>query len=256
MRADQLLVQCGLAESRTSAQRLIMAGQVRADGELVHKPSAMVAPEADLEVESGPQYVSRGGEKLVAALAAFGIEPVDWICADIGSSTGGFTDCLLQAGAEHVYAVDVGKGQLHWKLRKDARVTAMEGTNARNLEAFPREIDLAVIDVSFISLNLIWPKIPNWLKVGGQIVALVKPQFEAGKDEVGKQGVVRDPATHTKVLEGVIAGAAVNGFALKGLIRSPLLGPKGNVEFLLWLEQASDQKAGPDPGTMIQSVLE
>ncbi len=258
VRIDQLLVERGLAESRSLAQRLVMAGKVRADGQLVHKASTKVAADTPVEVAEGPRYVSRGGEKLEAALAAFDLQPVGWICADIGSSTGGFSDCLLQAGAERVYAVDVGHGLLHWKLRNDSRVVLMERTNARHLVSIPERVQLVVIDVSFISLRLIFAQTSHWLQEGGQVVALVKPQFEAGKGEVGKGGVVRDPEVHQKVLEQVMEAAASERLAPSGLIRSPLLGPKGNVEFLLWLRQATlggEQISAKSLGQLVKSVL-
>lgn len=234
-RADRLLVERGLAESRSLAQRLVMSGRVWADGQPVHKPSTLLSPEAQLELREGPRYVSRGGEKLEAALAAFEIDPRSWVCADIGASTGGFTDCLLQHGASKVYAIDVGHGQLHWKLRNQQAVVVMERTNARELQALPESVQLVTIDVSFISLGLILPRAADWLAPRGQVVALVKPQFEAGREQVGKGGVVRDPAVHRQVLRQVIASASESGLTAAGLIRSPLTGPKGNVEFLLWL---------------------
>lgn len=258
VRIDRLLVDRGLADSRTLAQRLVMAGQVRANGEIVHKPSSLVEAMAQIEVDSGPQFVSRGGEKLAAALKAFAIKPISWKCADIGSSTGGFTDCLLQAGVEHVYAVDVGHGQLHWKLRNDSRVTVMERINARELVSLPARVRLVVIDVSFISLKLIFPQVSNWLLEEGQVIALVKPQFEAGKDEVGKGGVVSDSETHRKVLEQIIDAAIRNRLEPIGMIRSPLVGPKGNVEFLVWMQVAASEQTDFDEGSfreVIESVL-
>lgn len=230
-----MLVERGLAESRSLAQRLVMGGQVWADDQLVHKPSTAFPPGVKLEVRAGPPFVSRGGEKLAAALEAFRIEPLGWICADVGASTGGFTDCLLQHGAASVYAIDVGYGLLHWKLRNDPRVVVMERTNARALERLPEPVRLVTIDVAFISLELILPRAVEWLEPGGQIVALVKPQFEAGAAQVRRGGVVRDPAVHRQVLEKVIGAASRVGLRAHGLIRSPLLGPKGNLEFLLWM---------------------
>ena len=182
-----------------------------------------------------PRYVSRGGEKLVAALDAFGIDPAGWVCADIGASTGGFTDVLLQRGAKRVYAIDVGYGQLHWRLRQDPRVVVMERVNARYLESLPEPIDLVTIDASFISLKLLLPAARRLLKPQGQIVALIKPQFEAGRNQVGKGGVVRDPAVHRRVIEDLLTWTTEQGYAPQGLVPSPLLGPKGNREFLLWL---------------------
>lgn len=249
-RVDLLLVERGLAESRSLAQRLVMAGQVWADDQLVHKPSEAFPPEVRLELRGGPQYASRGGEKLAAALEAFDLRPDGWVCADIGASTGGFTDCLLQHGAAKVYAVDVGHGLLHWKLRNDRRVVLMERVNARHLAALPEPVRLVTIDVSFISLALIFPQVAGWLgqsrspeglSPAGQVVALVKPQFEAGRAQVGKGGVVRDVELHKEVLARVMAAAVDNRLGPQGLIRSPLQGPKGNQEFLLWL-QPLDQR--------------
>jgi len=237
-RLDQLLVRRGLAESRSQAQRLIMAGQVRVEGEVSLRPSKEVPAIAPVELDSGPRFVSRGGEKLEAALGSFGLEVAGRICADVGASTGGFTDCLLQYGAQRVYAVDVGRGILHWKLRNDPRVVLLEGTNARHLVRLPEPIDMVSIDASFISLGLLLPAIVGWLAPTGAVVALVKPQFKAGKDAVGK-GVVRDPAVHRKVLEGVLAFCDRVGLSPQGVIRSPLRGPKGNVEFLLWARRGA-----------------
>jgi 23S rRNA (cytidine1920-2'-O)/16S rRNA (cytidine1409-2'-O)-methyltransferase len=238
-RIDVLMVERGLTTSRAQAQRLIMAGQVRMNGQLVHKPSDMAELNATIEVDALPRYVSRGGEKLEAALRAFKMMPTDMVCADVGASTGGFTDCLLQSGAETVYAIDVGKGQLHWRLRQDTRVKLLEETNARYLEHLPEQIDLAVIDVSFISLALILPRVIGWLKKGGIIIALIKPQFEAGKGQVGKGGVVRDPEVHKRILESVFETVERIGLYPGGLIQSPLKGPKGNIEFLALLQQVT-----------------
>ena len=234
-RIDVLMVERGLTESRSQAQRLIMAGQVRKDGQLVHKASETAAGNARIEIIASPKFVSRGGEKLQAALLAFEIQPVDWTCADVGASTGGFTDCLLQSGATSVYAIDVGKGQLHWRLRNDKRVIALEGNNARYLDRLPEFVDLVVIDVSFISLALIFPKAQAWLKPNGVVIALIKPQFEAGKSQVGKGGVVRDEGIHEQVLHVVLEEADQIGLHPWGLIQSPLKGPKGNIEFLVFL---------------------
>jgi 23S rRNA (cytidine1920-2'-O)/16S rRNA (cytidine1409-2'-O)-methyltransferase len=186
-----------------------------------------------------PRYVSRGGEKLAAALQAFAIEVRGAVCADVGASTGGFTDCLLQAGAARVYAIDVGHGLLHWKLRADPRVVLMERTNARYLERLPEAVDFVSVDVSFISLRLILPAVRRWLKAGGQVVALVKPQFEAGREQVGRKGVVRDVEVHKQVLIRILGTARELGLGARGLIRSPLRGPKGNQEFLLWLVEGA-----------------
>jgi len=212
-----------------------MAGQVRVDGQVVSKASRKIQSSASIAVDLGPPYVSRGGKKLAAALEAFEISVVDLVCADVGASTGGFTDCLLQNGAARVYAIDVGKGQLHWKLRNDPRVVVMERQNARYLNQLDEFVDFVTIDVSFISLRMIFPSVNKWLEPKGQVVALVKPQFEAGRESVGHGGVVRDAEIHKKVLLDVLSAAQEYQFYPGGLIRSPLLGPKGNVEFLLWL---------------------
>jgi 23S rRNA (cytidine1920-2'-O)/16S rRNA (cytidine1409-2'-O)-methyltransferase len=235
-RIDRALVEAGLAESRSLAQRLIMAGQVRADGQLVHKASQMVDTEARLTVEHGPDFVSRGGEKLRAAIQAFRLEVSGKVCADVGASTGGFTDCLLQAGAARVYAIDVGRQQLHWRLRQDERVVSMESVNVRHLETLPESVSLVTVDVSFISLRLVLPVIAGWLTPGGEVVALVKPQFEAGRSEVKRGGVVKDPSVHRRVVEEVMDAARGIGLFPTGLIMSPLIGPKGNHEFLLHLQ--------------------
>jgi 23S rRNA (cytidine1920-2'-O)/16S rRNA (cytidine1409-2'-O)-methyltransferase len=228
------MVERGLAESRSLAQRLVMAGEVRVEGQVELRPGRTVDRQARVEVAAAPRFVSRGGDKLDAALTAFELQLQDAVCADVGASTGGFTDCLLQHGARRVYAVDVGHGILHWRLRQDPRVVVLESTNARYLEALPEPVDWATIDASFISLTLILPVVIRWLKPDGGVLALVKPQFEAGRQAVGRGGVVRDPAVHRRVLEDVIASLEPIGLVPCGLIRSPLLGPKGNVEFLLW----------------------
>ncbi|MBN1978989.1 MAG: TlyA family RNA methyltransferase [Anaerolineae bacterium] len=233
-RLDVLLVTRDLAQSRARAQSLIRAGLVRVDGQLVDKPGTQVLPDAKITLEARPRFASRGGEKLEAALAGFGLSVSEWIVADVGASTGGFTDCLLQRGVRRVYAIDVGYGQLDWRLRGDARVVVMERTNARYVEGLPEPVDLVTVDVSFISLALILPVAVRWLRSDGQVIALVKPQFEAGRREVGKGGVVRDPTVHRAVLERVLETAEELGLGLRGLMISPLRGPAGNVEFLGW----------------------
>lgn len=238
-RVDQRLVELGLAESRAQAQRLVMAGQVRAAGQVVPKPSTKVDPSVPLTVDHGPRFVSRGGEKLAAAFETFELNVLGQVCADVGASTGGFTDCLLQNGASRVYAIDVGKGILHWKLRNDARVVVMEGTNARYVERLPEPVSLVTIDASFISLKILLPVVKDWFGPGDtarEVVALIKPQFEAGRKEVARgKGVIRDPEIHRQVLVDVLSNANLAGYALKGLLRSPVPGPKGNIEFLAWL---------------------
>ena len=235
LRLDLLMADRGLVETRSLAQRLIIAGRVRVNGQVVIQPGNLVFPDAAVEVTEPPRFVSRGGEKLEAALERFAVAPTECICADVGASTGGFTDCLLQRGARRVYAIDVGKGIFAWNLRNDPRVILMEKTNARFLVALPEPVDLVTIDVSFISLRLLFPVIRRWLTVDGQVVALIKPQFEAGRGQVGKGGVVRDPATHRRVLVEVLAAAVHDNFAVKGLMPSPIRGPAGNIEFLAHL---------------------
>ena len=243
IRLDVLVHRLGLAPSREKARRMIMAGEVRVDGEVSDKPGARVSPASEIEVDAGPPYVSRGGLKLEKALDEFGISPVGCVVVDVGASTGGFTDLWLQRGAAKVYAIDVGYGQLAWTLRQDPRVVVMERTNARYLEALPEPVQLASVDVSFISLSLILPRIYAWLEEEGQAVALIKPQFEAGAERVGKGGVVKDRQTHLDVLERVLNDAIRGGWRLLGLIRSPITGPAGNIEFLAWLGKGTHQPA-------------
>ena len=254
LRLDVLLVERGLAESRSAAQALIMAGEVRVDGEVALKPAAAVDRAARLEVEHGPRFVSRGGEKLDAALEAFGIPPAGRTCADVGASTGGFTDCLLQRGAARVYAIDVGKGLLHWRLRNDPRVVVMERTNARFVQKLPEPVSLVTVDASFISLKILLPVVRGWYgpPAGADLVALVKPQFEAGRQQAARgEGVIRDAAIHRQVLLDVLTFAAAQGLGVRGLIRSPLLGPKGNAEFLAWLAPG---QASPDIPGLVEGV--
>ncbi len=236
-RLDVELNTRGIIESRSLAQRMVMAGKVRVNGQVALKPSVKVAPEDVLSLDAEPQFVSRGGEKLLAALEQFGILPVDWVCADVGASTGGFTDCLLQHGARRVYAIDVGYGILHWKMRQDARVVVMERTNARFVEKLPEPVRLVTIDASFISLEILLPVVRDWFgESGGDVVALIKPQFEAGQKEVSKgEGVITDPQVHQQVIQKIRTAAEELGYREQGLITSPLKGPKGNTEFLIWL---------------------
>ena len=239
LRLDVAMTEQGLAESRQKAQAIIMAGQVFVNGQKVDKAGAPVAQDAVIEVRGKTlKYVSRGGLKLEKAMACWPIVLKERICADIGASTGGFTDCMLQNGASKVYAVDVGYNQLDYRLRTHPQVVCMERTNARYLtrEQIPEELDFFSVDVSFISLNLILPAVRPLLKEGGQGVCLVKPQFEAGKDKVGKKGVVRDPAVHLEVLEHFLIHAGNAGFTVKDLTYSPIRGPEGNIEYLGWLE--------------------
>jgi len=236
-RLDVLLVERGIVASRSLAQRMVMAGQVRVDGQVAIKPSVKFHGGATIEIDEGPRYVSRGGEKLEAALDKFLIDVAELTCADVGASTGGFTDCLLQHGAKKVYAVDVGKGLLDWKLRQDGRVEVMEETNARYVVKLAESVDLVTIDASFISLKVLLPVVKGWfVDKGGQVIALIKPQFEAGRKVVSKgKGVVRDPEVHRQVLEDVLGFAKKEGYGVSGLVRSPLMGPKGNTEFLAQL---------------------
>lgn len=236
-RLDMMLVERGLADSREKAQRLILAGAVRVDGQVADKAGRPYVADAVLEVSAGDKFVSRGGGKLEAAFDAFKLDVTGKVCADIGASTGGFTDCLLQHGASRVYAVDVGKGQLDWRLRNDPRVVVKEELNARYLseQDIPEPFHFAVIDVSFISLTLILPPVTKLMEQGGQIVSLIKPQFEAGREHVGKGGVVRDPAVHAAVVERVRQfGTQSLPLEWLGLCESPLRGPAGNIEFLAW----------------------
>jgi 23S rRNA (cytidine1920-2'-O)/16S rRNA (cytidine1409-2'-O)-methyltransferase len=253
-RVDLLLVERGLCGSRAEAARLLLAGKVLAAGRRVDKPGTLVAADAPLSV-AGPDhpFVSRGGVKLRHALDVFGVDPRDRVCLDVGASTGGFTDCLLQAEARLVIAVDVGYGQLHPRLRQDPRVHVLERTNIRHLEAsrLPAAPDLAAVDASFISLALVLPRVRRLLKESFDIVALVKPQFEVGKGQVGKRGVVRDPALHRAVLERVAACATELGCGVAGMTPSPLLGPMGNREFFCHLRPG----AGGDVPALIQAAL-
>jgi 23S rRNA (cytidine1920-2'-O)/16S rRNA (cytidine1409-2'-O)-methyltransferase len=252
-RLDLVLVTRGLAESRTAAQKLILAGEVFIGESRADKPGTLVAADVPLRLQEGLPYVSRGGIKLQAALDAWGMDVAGMVCADVGASTGGFTDCLLQRGAARVFAVDVGYGQLDWKLRRDPRVVVIERTNARYLATLPEPVDLATIDVSFISLSLILPAVTGWLKPAGQIVVLVKPQFEAGREQVGKGGVVRDPAVHAGVLQRVLGWANAHDLAPGGAIRSPITGPAGNVEFLARLERGRAPRADSEIQAMVES---
>src|SRR5689334_16296797 len=253
LRLDQLLVQRGLAETRSKAQALILAGSVRVAGDPRTKAGELIAADAEVEVAEALPYASRGGYKLAHALDAFALDPAGNVALDVGASTGGFTHVLLQRGAARVYAVDVGYGQIDWRLRQDPRVVVVERTNIRYLDALPSRgqgsgvrgqdaasdprplAECATIDVSFISLRLVLPAVQRLIGPGAWIVALIKPQFEAGASQVGKGGVVRDPAVHAAVLRDVLGFAASVGLAPHGLARSPITGPAGNVEFLAWL---------------------
>jgi 23S rRNA (cytidine1920-2'-O)/16S rRNA (cytidine1409-2'-O)-methyltransferase len=244
-RLDKLVVERGLTETRTRAQAMILAGQVLVADQLVDKPGQLIDRDARIRIRGeSPRYVSRGGQKLEAALKQFAINPVGKTCIDVGASTGGFTDCLLQSGADRVWAVDVGHNQLAWRIRQDPQVIVMEGVNARALDAvqFPVKFDLATIDVSFISLSKIFPSLIQLLAEGADCVALIKPQFEVGKGEVGRGGIVKDPAKHARVIGEVVESAVSAGFSALALMESPILGAEGNREFLVHLkyERGSD----------------
>ena len=244
-RLDILLTERKLAESRSKAQRMIMAGDVRVNGQVVLKASVQFAEPVKIEVKQEPKYVSRGGLKLEKALDAF--ELLDFsgkTCVDVGASTGGFTDCLLQRNAEKVFAVDVGFGILHWKLRNHSKVVNMERTNARYVESFPEQIDFVVIDASFIPLKILLPVIKNWFgEKEGKLIALIKPQFEAGRKEAAKgKGVIRDSHVHYSVIESVLRFAQDEGFGILDLTVSPITGPKGNKEFLVYLQFPAGEK--------------
>ena len=236
-RIDKLLVERGLVSTRSRAQALIMAGEVLVNGQRIDKPGTAVLLDADLELIAPMLYVSRGGYKLAGALQTFDLDVSGRSCADVGACTGGFTDVLLQNGADRVYAIDVGYGQLDWKMRQDERVVVMERTNARYLESLPERVDFVCIDVSFISLKLILPAVQQWLTADGDIVALIKPQFEAGRKQVGKGGIVKDPAVHRQVLAELLAWGMEHGLNPQGLTRSAIQGADGNVEFLIWFRQ-------------------
>lgn len=232
------MTRTGLAESRERAQALILAGKVRVAGETVRRPDRTVSEDAPISVESEPGYASRGALKLAPALDQFGVDPADRVCADIGASTGGFTDILLRRGAKKVYALDVGRGLLHWRIREDPRVVVIERVNARDLESFPEPIDLVVIDVSFISLEKVLPAIRN-AAPSAEVVALFKPQFEVGRTEVGKGGIVRDAAVIEKALDRFREWCAANGYAVKAEAPSEVAGAEGNREIFVHLRPVS-----------------
>ena len=249
-RLDVLLTEQGYADTRSKAQAIIMAGQVYVNGQKADKPGISYEETVQLEVRGDVcPYVSRGGWKLEKALRDFGVKPEGYVCSDSGASTGGFTDCLLQQGARKVFAIDVGYGQLDWKIRSDPRVVVMERTNIRYVtsEDLGEALDLSVIDVSFISLGIVLPTIKTLLKPTGQVLCLIKPQFEAGREKVGKKGVVRDPETHKEVLDHFVALADSLDFTILGLTFSPVKGPEGNIEFLGHL--CMEQKDGIRPDT-------
>ena len=234
-RLDVLLMERQLAKSRSKAAAMIMAAEVFVNNRMIDKPGAQVPSDANIRLKEKPRYVGRGGLKLEAALKAFGIDPAGKVCADVGASTGGFTDCLLQHGAARVHAIDVGTGIIDYRLRMDERVVLLENTNARYLNSLGEPVAIAVIDVSFISLRLILPSVRKWLSKQADVAALVKPQFEAGRADVGKGGIVRNSAVHERVLAEIAQFAETIGFAVGDVIASPIKGQKGNVEYLMWL---------------------
>ena len=249
-RLDVLLVERLYADSRTKAQAIIMSGNVYVNGQKADKPGTSFEETVEIEVRGAVcPYVSRGGLKLEKALRDFGVKPEGFVCSDSGASTGGFTDCLLQQGAKKVFAIDVGYGQLDWKIRSDERVVVMERTNIRYVtpEDLGEPLDLSVIDVSFIGLEIVLPTIKTLLKPTGQVLCLIKPQFEAGKENVGKKGVVRDPKIHKMVLDNFVSLVNTLGFRILGLTFSPVKGPEGNIEFLAHL--TLDDKPGIEPDT-------
>ena len=257
IRLDCLVERYGFAESRERAKAVIMSGAVFVDGKRADKPGMMVSDDCDLEMHGTPlRYVSRGGLKLEKALQVFDVSPDGKICMDCGASTGGFTDVLLQNGARKVYAIDVGYGQLAWKLRQDSRVVNLERCNVRYLtEAqVPEPVDLAVMDVSFISIRLLLPVIRQFLKDGGDAICLIKPQFEAGKEQVGKKGVVRDAAVHERVIAECLQAAEAFGYTVAGLDFSPIRGPEGNIEFLCYLKNDSVSGTVPDIGAVVKAA--
>ncbi len=258
-RLDQLIFDMGLVPSRERAKTTIMSGLVFVDGQRADKPGMSVSPESKIEVRGDAlPYVSRGGLKLEKAIKVFGLDPTGLTCIDCGASTGGFTDVLLKNGAKKVYAVDVGYGQLAWSLRGDPRVATMERTNVRYLtrEQIPEPMDMAVMDLSFISLRLILPPVYELLRDGAYTVCLVKPQFEAGKDKVGKKGVVRDKNVHMEVLENFLRFAKETGFSVRGMDYSPIRGPEGNIEYLGWLQKSGEPSVEVDVSAIVEASHE
>ena len=255
-RLDQLVFERGFTESRERAKTTIMSGIVYVNGQKADKPGMPVAPDAEIEVRGNAlPFVSRGGFKLDKALKVFPVDPAGKTCIDCGASTGGFTDVLLQHGAKKVYAVDVGYGQLAWKLRTDERVVNMERTNVRHItsEEIPEVLDMAVMDVSFISIKLVIPAVGKLLKDGADYICLIKPQFEAGKEEVGKKGVVRDKNVHLSVINSFLEFVETSEFTLMGLDYSPIRGPEGNIEYLAWLKKGKYDSEIPDPKSIVDA---
>ena len=256
-RLDVLLTEQGYADTRSKAQAIIMAGQVYVNGQKADKSGISYEETVQLEVRGDVcPYVSRGGWKLEKALRDFGVKPDGFVCSDSGASTGGFTDCLRQQGASKVFAIDVGYGQLDWKIRSDPRVVVMERTNIRYVtpEDLGEQLDLSVIDVSFISLSIVLPTIKTLLKPTGQVLCLIKPQFEAGREKVGKKGVVRDPETHKEVLDNFVSLADSLGFTIMGLTFSPVKGPEGNIEFFGHRSMEEKEGIRPDTGLIVRQA--
>lgn len=255
-RLDIVLHQRGLAPSREKARAMIMAGEIQVEGRVVDKPGTRVDSEIELTVKAKPRFVSRGGDKLEAALKAFPITVTDRICADVGASTGGFTDCLLQYSAARVYAIDVGYGQLDYTLRVNPRVIPIERTNARYLQQLDEPVSLCVVDASFISLKLLLPAICGWFTPQADLITLIKPQFEAGRKDVGKGGVVKNSAVHGRVLHEILSYAPTIQLTPRGLIQSPLKGPAGNTEFLAWFSWGQPVDDAINVDTLVQEVIE
>lgn len=256
-RLDVLVTEAGYADSRSKAQAIIMSGLVYVNGQKADKPGVSYEETVELEVRGAVcPYVSRGGLKLEKALRDFGVDVSGFVCSDSGASTGGFTDCLLQQGAKKVFAIDVGYGQLDWKIRSDERVVVMERTNIRYVtpEDLGEALDLSVIDVSFIGLEIVLPTIKTLLKPSGQVLCLIKPQFEAGKENVGKKGVVRDPKIHKMVLDNFVSLVDSLGFKILGLTFSPVKGPEGNIEFLGHLTLSDVQGIRPDTASVVEQA--
>ena len=256
-RLDVLLTEQGYADSRSKAQAIIMSGLVYVNGQKADKPGVAYEENVQIEVRGNVcPYVSRGGLKLEKALRDFGVDPTGYVCSDSGASTGGLTDCLLQQGAKKVFAIDVGYGQLDWKIRSDERVVVMERTNIRYVtpDDLGEPLDLSVIDVSFIGLEIVLPTIKTLLKPTGQVLCLIKPQFEAGKEKVGKKGVVREASTHKEVLDNFVALADELEFKILGLTFSPVKGPEGNIEFLAHLSLDNVEGIRPDTAMVVQQA--
>jgi 23S rRNA (cytidine1920-2'-O)/16S rRNA (cytidine1409-2'-O)-methyltransferase len=249
LRLDLLILERGLAKSREKARAMIMAGEVLVNGFEITKPGSPISQDAEITIKNKPRFVSRGGEKLAGALRDFQLNVTGRVAADVGASTGGFTDCLLQSGVQRVYAIDVGYGQLDYSLRRDDRVLVMERTNARYVDSLPESVNLVVIDASFISLKLLLPVVKKWLQPEADVVTLVKPQFEAGRQDVGKGGVIRDVHIHRRVLREILSFAADMGFQIRDL-----KGPAGNTEFLAWLRWIDQPTQLVDIDTLINKV--